>query len=134
PLTWQSPPAVSGRPPHSCAALPRRCRPGLQPQTRRPPRPRRLLMIDSHCHLADQTFAGDLEQVVARAMDAGLERALVILEAGNEKEREQADRLTEIWPDVRVSIGVHPHQAHQFADDPERAAKVVRDQFAATPA
>ncbi len=91
-------------------------------------------MIDSHCHLADETFAGDLEQVVARAMDAGLERVLVILEEGNQKEREQADRLAQIWPDVRVSIGVHPHQAHQFADDPERAARMVRDQFAATPA
>jgi TatD DNase family protein len=91
-------------------------------------------MIDSHCHLADETFAGDLEQVVARALDAGLERVLVILEAGNAKEREQAERLTHIWPDVRVSIGVHPHQAHQFADDPERAATVVREQFAAMPA
>ena len=35
---------------------------------------------------------------------------------------------------MRFSIGVHPHQAHQFADDPERAAAVVREQFAATPA
>jgi len=91
-------------------------------------------MIDSHCHLADETFAGDLEQVVARAMDAGLERVLVILEAGNEKERAQAERLAQIWTDVRVSIGVHPHQAHQFADAPERAGAVVREQFAATPA
>ena len=29
---------------------------------------------------------------------------------------------------------MHPHQAHQFADDPERAATVVREQLAATPA
>jgi TatD DNase family protein len=90
-------------------------------------------MIDSHCHLADEIFATDLEQVVARAIDAGLERVLVILEGGNERERAQAERLAQIWPDVRVSIGVHPHQAHRFAGDPERAATVVRDQFAATP-
>jgi TatD DNase family protein len=90
-------------------------------------------MIDSHCHLADETFANDLEQVVARAIDAGLERVLVILEGGNEVERAQAERVAQIWPDVRVSIGVHPHQAHRFAGDPERAATVVREQFAATP-
>ena len=47
-------------------------------------------VIDSHCHLADETFAADLEQVVRRAQDAGLERALVILEAGNAKEAAQA--------------------------------------------
>jgi TatD DNase family protein len=90
-------------------------------------------MIDSHCHLADETFAADLDAVVARAKDAGLEGALVILEAGNRAERDQAARLEQAWCGVRFAIGVHPHQAHQFADDPERAVTLVRDQLAATP-
>ena len=89
-------------------------------------------MIDSHCHLADETFATDLEAVVARARDAGLERVLVILEGGNEKEALQAQRVEQLWPETRVSVGVHPHQAHQFADDPSRAAAVVRQQLART--
>jgi TatD DNase family protein len=91
-------------------------------------------LIDSHCHLADETFASDLAEVVARAREAGLERALVILEAGNEKEAVQAERVLQLWPEVRFSVGVHPHQAHQFVADPERAAAVVRAQVAATPA
>jgi TatD DNase family protein len=90
-------------------------------------------MVDSHCHLADETFAKDLEQVVARARDAGVARVMVILEGGNAREAEQAEKLSQLWPDTRVSIGVHPHQAHQFADDPQRAATIVRDQFASTP-
>jgi TatD DNase family protein len=90
-------------------------------------------MIDSHCHLADETFAGDLADVVRRAREAGLERALVILEAGNDREEAQARQLNALWPDVRVAIGVHPHQAHAFADNPERAAQVVAEQFARTP-
>jgi TatD DNase family protein len=90
-------------------------------------------VIDSHCHLADDTFAQDLDDVVRRARDAGVERALVILEAGNGKEAAQAARLDALWPEVRFSIGVHPHQAHQFAADPDRAATVVRDQWTATP-
>ena len=90
-------------------------------------------MIDSHCHLADDTFAADLEGVIRRAQDAGLERALVILEAGNAKEAAQAQRVEQLWPEVRFSIGVHPHQAHQFAGDPESAATAVREQFAAMP-
>ncbi len=89
-------------------------------------------MIDSHCHLADETFATDLEAVVARARDAGLERVLVILEGGNEKEALQAQRVEQLWPETRVSVGVHPHQAHQFADDPSRAAAVVRQQLTRT--
>ena len=90
-------------------------------------------MIDSHCHLADETFAGDLAEVVERARAAGLERALVILEAGNDREAAQAVRLDELWADVRVAVGVHPHQAHAFADNPERAAQVVAEQFDRTP-
>jgi len=91
-------------------------------------------MIDSHCHLADETFAADLEEVVRRAQDAGLERVMVILDAGNAAEAAQAARVEALWPESRFAIGVHPHQAHQFAADPDRAAIVVREQFAATPA
>ena len=36
-------------------------------------------MIDSHCHLAAEDFAGDLAAVVARARAAGLTGALCIL-------------------------------------------------------
>jgi TatD DNase family protein len=90
-------------------------------------------VIDSHCHLADETFAADLDAVVQRARDAGLERVMVILEAGNEKEATQATRVGALWPETRVSVGVHPHQAHQFSDDPSRAAAAVREQIAATP-
>jgi TatD DNase family protein len=91
-------------------------------------------VIDSHCHLADKTFATDLDAIVQRARDAGLERVLVILEAGNDEEAAQAERLTSLWPAVRFGVGVHPHQAHQFAADPSQAATVVREQIARTPA
>jgi TatD DNase family protein len=90
-------------------------------------------MIDSHCHLADETFSADLPAVVARARDVGLERALVVLAAGDAKEAEQAVRVETLWPEVRFAIGVHPHTAHQFADDPRRAADAVRAQLAASP-
>lgn len=90
-------------------------------------------MIDSHCHLADDTFKADLADVVARARDAGLERAFVILEAGNDAEAAQADRLLTLWPEARFGIGVHPHQSHQFKDAPAQAADCVREQFSRTP-
>jgi len=91
-------------------------------------------MIDSHCHLADETYRDDLDAVVARSKDAGLERVLVILEAGNASEASQAERLASLWPETRVAIGVHPHAAHTFQDSPERAASTVREQAARMPA
>jgi TatD DNase family protein len=90
-------------------------------------------MIDSHCHLADDTFAADLGPVIERAKAAGLERVLVVLEAGNAQEAEQAIRARELWPALRVTIGVHPHSAHEYAAQPQRAADVVRAQIQRTP-
>jgi len=91
-------------------------------------------VIDSHCHLADEKFAPDLDDVVRRAREAGVERTLVILEGGNAGEAAQAQRIDALWPETRFSVGVHPHMAHEFAAHPEHAADVVRAQVAAMPA
>jgi TatD DNase family protein len=90
-------------------------------------------VIDSHCHLADETFSAELEGVINRAREAGLERALVILEAGNEQEATQARRVHELWPDVRTAVGIHPHAAHEYGTNTERVVSTVRDQIARTP-
>jgi TatD DNase family protein len=90
-------------------------------------------VIDSHCHLADETFSAELEGVVARAKTAGVERALVILEAGNDQEAAQARRVQELWPDVRTSVGIHPHAAHEYGTNVDRVISTVRDQIAKTP-
>ncbi len=89
-------------------------------------------MIDSHCHLADDVFASDLEAVVARAREAGVERVLTILAAGDDREETQAKRLLSLWPDVRFAVGVHPHAANAFAAAPDEAAVRVRQQIART--
>jgi len=90
-------------------------------------------MIDSHCHLADEVFAADLEQVVARARDAGLTHVLTILAAGDAKERAQAEVLASLWPDVRFSAGVHPHQAKDFAGRVHEIPTVLDAMMAANP-
>ena len=89
-------------------------------------------MIDSHCHLADEVFAADLEAVVARAREAGVERTLTVLAAGDDNEEAQASRLLSMWPDVRFAVGVHPHAANEFAAAPDEAAVRVREQIGRT--
>jgi len=82
-------------------------------------------VIDSHCHLAGTEFTGDLDAVVARAREAGVLRCLVILAADDDVEMAQASVVRAAWPAVRFAVGVHPHNAHRFADDPEVAAGLV---------
>lgn len=90
-------------------------------------------MIDSHCHLAGPEFASDLDAVVTRARDAGLESALVILAADDEEELGRAAAVSDAWRDVRFSVGVHPHAAGKFASDPSEAAKTVDAAIEAQP-
>ena len=90
-------------------------------------------MIDSHCHLAGVEFAGDLVEVVARARQAGVRRCLVILGADDDAEFVQAGRVTAAWPQVKYAIGVHPHQAHKFADNPEAAARLTASRMELVP-
>lgn len=82
-------------------------------------------MIDSHCHLAGEEFAADLPVVVDRARAAGLIGALVVVGADDDQQCERAGRVEAAWPDVRLSIGVHPHAAAGFATDPAEAVRLV---------
>jgi TatD DNase family protein len=79
-------------------------------------------VIDSHCHLADEAFEGDLEATIARAKEAGVTGALVILAAGDEAEAARARTVREAWGAVRFATGVHPHSAGAFAGRPADAA------------
>lgn len=90
-------------------------------------------MIDSHCHIAGPEFSGDLDAVVERATAAGVARALVILAADDEPELAQAEAVASRWPAARFSIGVHPHAAGKFADDPPAAARAVASALDAQP-
>jgi len=83
-------------------------------------------MIDSHCHLAGEEFAADLDAVVTRAREAGVSRALCILSAGDEAEAERAARVRAACPAVQFAAGVHPHQAGEFAGRLDEAIDTVR--------
>jgi len=83
-------------------------------------------MIDSHCHLADEAFAGDLEAVIDRAKAAGVREVVCILSADELDELTRAEHLVKIWPAVRFAAGVHPHRAGAYAGRPADAATAAR--------
>ena len=93
-----------------------------------------MRVIDSHCHLAGDEFVEDLGAVAARAESAGVETALVILDASEEVELARAEVVRGAWPGVRFATGVHPHHAGRFADEPARVAAVAEAAVAATAA
>ena len=82
-------------------------------------------MIDSHCHLAGEEYTADLAEVVARAREAGLAGAMVILAAEDAVEVGRMAAVAAAWPAVVCAVGVHPQSAGAFAADPAGAAAAV---------
>ncbi|MEO7191045.1 MAG: TatD family hydrolase [Vicinamibacterales bacterium] len=88
------------------------------------------MLIDSHCHLADEVFVADLPAVVERAHAAGVTGALCILSADEPAEIERVTAVRAAWPGVLFAAGIHPHRAGQYGDAPlvsaERTAEAVQ--------
>jgi TatD DNase family protein len=72
-------------------------------------------VIDSHCHLGDPAFAGDLEAVVLRARQAGVSGALCVVGLDSAEEARQAQAARPVWPALRFAVGLHPHEAKAYA-------------------
>ena len=83
------------------------------------------MIIDSHCHLAGEEFAGDLDAVAARAREAGVDTALCILASGDDGGAGARAGRAAAWPGVRFATGIHPHQAGKFAGQVAAAVETV---------
>jgi TatD DNase family protein len=77
----------------------------------RPPSSLRRWFTDSHCHLDHEKFAADLDAVLDRAADAGVNRILCIGTGDGPPELDRAIRLADRYPQIVATVGVHPHEA-----------------------
>ncbi|HTK45965.1 MAG TPA: TatD family hydrolase [Patescibacteria group bacterium] len=73
-----------------------------------------MRLVDSHCHLNAERFAGDEEAVLDRARAAGVERILV--PGWNVASSIRALELIDQFPWLDGSVGVHPHDAAKVDD------------------
>jgi len=76
--------------------------------------PEAITIIDSHAHLQDPRFADDVEEVIARAVEGGVEMIICIgydLESSRE-----AVELARRHREIRAVVGIHPHDAKTIND------------------
>jgi TatD DNase family protein len=71
-------------------------------------------LVDSHCHLQADRFAGDVESVLDGARRAGVERILV--PGWNLASSHDAIELAGRQPWLDAAVGVHPHDADRVDD------------------
>lgn len=68
-------------------------------------------LIDTHAHLTDRRFHGDLEQVLERAWQAGLQAVVCV--GYDLASSRQAVALAHSYPGVFATVGIHPNWAAQ---------------------
>jgi TatD DNase family protein len=68
-------------------------------------------LVDSHVHLDDVKFDADREQIIERALAAGVECMMAIGTGNGPPDLEVAVRLADRHPSIYATIGVHPHDA-----------------------
>jgi TatD DNase family protein len=73
------------------------------------------MLIDTHAHLDFLEFASDLDGVIQRAMDAGVDR-IVTIGTTVESSRKSV-HLAERYSGVYASIGIHPNSAAEERRD-----------------
>jgi TatD DNase family protein len=84
-----------------------------------------LTWVDSHCHLGWEGAEDDPDTTVEQARAAGVE-ALVCVGtdlASSRRAVEFADRL----PEVRATVGLHPHDASRLGEEWEALVALARD-------
>ncbi|WP_416896911.1 MAG: TatD family hydrolase [Minwuia sp.] len=80
------------------------------------------MLIDSHCHLDYLARDGDLDEVLARAREAGVSPMLTI--STKLREFDVVRSIAESAGDIYCSVGVHPHEAESEPDT--AAAELIR--------
>lgn len=75
------------------------------------------MLIDSHCHLDSTEFDADREQVIERALAAGVDRMLAIGTGSGPPDLEAGLRLADRYPFFWATVGVHPHDAARASDE-----------------
>lgn len=80
-------------------------------------------MIDVHCHLNFHSFEKDLDEVIKKAINVGVEK---IINVGTSLESSQkAVELSEKYDNLYAIVGIHPHHADKLEDEWESKLKKI---------
>jgi len=75
-------------------------------------------ICDSHCHLQDRRFRGEVEKVIRDAKESGVEKILV--PGWDLRSSKEAVAISEKFDNVYAACGVHPHDAKFYNNSIER--------------
>ena len=69
------------------------------------------MLVDSHAHIQGKEYVGEVESVIARAREMGVEKIVVVGGAGDMSSNTDAITLAALYENVYATVGMHPHDA-----------------------
>ena len=69
------------------------------------------MLIDSHAHIQGKEYADDVEAVIARAREAGIDKIIAVGGAGDLSSNHDTVALANLYDNVYATVGMHPHDA-----------------------
>lgn len=85
------------------------------------------MLIDTHCHLTDERFDSDREEIISSLFQNGIERAIVV--GYDPKSSLASYNLARKHDLIYCAVGTHPHDAKDFKDaDLELYASLAKDE------
>jgi len=72
------------------------------------------VLIDSHAHIYYRDYAGDFDEMLKRAEDAGI-AAIIVVGTDIESSREAVE-LAEKYRQLYATVGIHPHDAGRITE------------------
>ena len=70
------------------------------------------MIIDTHCHLDDDRYIDDIEEVIKNSKSGGVEK--IIIPSADPKTLKRAIKLSQEFEDIYFAVGVHPYHADEF--------------------
>lgn len=80
-------------------------------------------MIDTHAHIDTAAFAEDIDEVIARAREAGVEQ--IVIPAIEPSAFDNLVALVDKYDELYFGIGVHPHSADKFDGEVEARMREI---------
>lgn len=74
-----------------------------------------MKLIDTHCHLNDETLYQNLDEVISNALQVGVEKMIVI--GWDKKSSKLAIKIAEQYPFIYACVGYHPENLEGVTED-----------------
>ncbi len=72
-------------------------------------------MLDTHCHINDKMFAGEVDQIVNNFLSAGVEKAICI--GCCPESNKDVIKLSNTYDSVYCAVGVHPDDCEKYNEE-----------------